>query len=143
DVPTHAALTEHLDTINVIGRSEVSKAKFDMVMLREIADLPGINHTVTGFDPTSVPEDARARMVTELAARALEPNPRLTSRCYFAHTPQEGVTSEGVAAALTLANGPGGMPVATDSIITAIGCPAGDAEQLPDVDEEARSTCRV
>jgi len=143
DVPTHAALTEHLDTINVIGRSEVSKAKFDMVMLREIADLPGINHTVTGFDPTSVPEDARARMVTELAARALEPNPRLTINWYFGHTPQEVVTTKGVVAGLTLANGPGSVQVETDSIITAIGFHAGDAEQLLDVDEEARSTGRV
>src|SRR5699024_7034847 len=75
---THAELTEHLTTINVIGRSPVESAKFDPVMLREILDLPGINHTVTGFDTHQADDtDARVGMVTELVERAADTHARL------------------------------------------------------------------
>src|SRR5690625_3209502 len=143
DEPTHAALTKQLRTINVIGRSEVTAAKFDMVMLREIADLPGINHTVTGFDPTRATDDARAKMVAELAARQPEPNPRMTINWYFGTAPQQVLTDNGAVAGLTVSTGTTTAKIETTSIVTAIGFHAAEVEHLLDIDDDARSTGRV
>ncbi|GAA4105536.1 cytochrome P450 [Enteractinococcus coprophilus] len=143
DEPTHAALTEHLHAINVIGRSDVTAAKFDTVMLREIADLPGITHTVTGFDPEAAPHDARAKLVAELAARPADPAARMKINWYFGHTPDEVVTTDGKVEALMMSSTTTTYKIATTSVITAIGFHGDQTEQLLQVSDEARSTGRI
>ena len=143
DERTHAALTEQLHTINVIGRSEVAAAKFDTVMLREIADLPGITHTVTGFDPETASDDARAKLVAELAARPAEPAARMKINWYFGHTPEAVVTTDNAVEALTLASSAMTYKIGTTSVITAIGFHGDQTVQLLQVSDDARTTGRV
>lgn len=143
DEPTHAALTDQLTTINVVGRSKVSAAKFDTVMLREIIQLPGINHTVTGFNPTVEADDARAQMVAELALRQPVEHPRLTINWYFGHTPQKVVTTGGSVAGLNVSSDAHTENIHTTSLITAIGFHADKSERLVDLDDSARGTGRI
>lgn len=143
DEPTHAALTQDLHTINVIGRSEVTAAKFDTVMLREITDLPGITHTVTGFDAEAVSDDARAKLVAELAARPVEPAARMKINWYFGHTPEAVVTADDAIEAISLSSSTMTFMIGTTSVITAIGFHGADTEQLLKISHDARETGRV
>lgn len=141
---THAELTEHLTTINVIGRSPVESAKFDPVMLREVLGLPGINHTVTGFDTHQADDtDARVGMVTELVERAADPHARLQINWVFGHTPQHLKTTNGTVEAIVVSAGQATTVVPSASIITAIGFCAGPGEMLVDVDDQAAATGRI
>lgn len=140
----HAELTKTLTTINVVGRSPVDAAKFDTVMLREILDLPGINHTVTGFDVQQADTtDARSNIVAELAERETDPNAWLQINWYFGHSPQELRTTDDTVDGLVIANDQETTVVPSTSIITAIGFCAAAGEQLVDVDEQAAATGRI
>lgn len=143
DQPTHATLTAELTTINVLGRSAVAAAKFDPVMLREIANLEGINHTVTGFDPKTAPDDARTRLVAELASRQPVAAPRVTINWYFGATPHRVTASDTGVEAVTVATGTGTIQLPTTSVITAIGFRPAETEHLLEVNEQARTTGRV
>ncbi|WP_076692940.1 cytochrome P450 [Tersicoccus sp. Bi-70] len=64
----HTALTRDLTTLHVVGRSLPATAKFDPVMLREILDLPGIEHVVHGVSLAQLEAagDPRSELVAEL-----------------------------------------------------------------------------
>lgn len=141
---THQALTTGLTTINVVGRSPVAAAKFDLVMLREIADLPGINHTVIGFDPAqAASDDPRQALVAELAQRDTDPQAWLRINWYFQHAPAQVLTNHGSVAALEVSSGSTHTLIESSSIITAIGFCAADGEQLVDINDQAAETGRI
>src|SRR5699024_6499543 len=82
--PTHSTLTQQLTTINIIGRSAAAQAKFDTVMLREILELPGINHTVSGLTPEDrTADDPRTALIAQLAQRQHHDDAHLTINWYF------------------------------------------------------------
>lgn len=142
--PTHAELTRQLTTINVIGRSPLAAAKFDAAMLREILDLPGINHSITGVTAAEFDtEDARAGMMAELAERSSDPHARLQINWYFGHTPQQVVTNNDRVEGLMVTSGQRESVVASSSILTAIGFRAADNEHLLDIDEPAAASGKV
>lgn len=141
----HAALTSQLTTINVIGRSALSDAKFDPVMLREISELRGVQHAVTGFDPQQVTshDDARVALVSQLAAREADSDAWLHINWYFGHTPKQVTRLEDSVVGLHVATDSAERVVESSSIITAIGFGAIDGQQLVEVEEQAAATGRV
>ena len=144
DEPTHAGLTQRLTTINIIGRSAVAQAKFDTVMLREILDLPGINHTVSGIAPEEYAvDDPRTALIAQLAERPCHDDARLTINWYFGHTPQHVVANDDTVTGLAVASSQGSRLINADSIITAIGFQSGKGQQLVDVDAQADATGRI
>src|SRR5699024_5560990 len=116
DEPTHAGLTQRLTTINIIGRSAVAQAKFDTVMLREILDLPGINHTVSGIAPEEYAvDDPRTALIAQLAERPCHDDARLTINWYFGHTPQHVVANDDTVTGLAVASSQGSRLINADS----------------------------
>src|SRR5699024_750656 len=140
---THTALTRELTTLNVAGRSAVAGAKFDTVMLREILDLPGINHTVHGFtvEGQQVREDARVAMVQQLAAQPTSSGAWLHINWYFGHTPQQVNATDERVSELVVSSGQIETTIASTSIITAMGYSAAGL-QLVEVDDRAAATGR-
>ena len=140
---THAALTQDLTVLNVVGRSAVADAKFDTVMLREILDLPGINHTVHGFAPDAEHADnARVALVQELVDQPADPEAQLHINWFFGHTPQQVNSTGARANELVVTSGEAEVSIASTSVITAIGFGAA-GQPLVDVDEQAAATGRI
>src|SRR5699024_12127984 len=130
--------------LNVVGRSAVADAKFDTVMLREILDLPGINHTVHGFtvEGQQVREDARVAMVQQLAAQPTSSDAWLHINWYVGHTPQQVNATGGRVSELVVSSSQIETTIASTSIITTCRlCAAG--QQLVEVDERAAATGRI
>ncbi len=156
----HAALTRDLDTLHVVGRSLPATASFDPVMLREILDLPGLEHTVHGpagveFEAhLAAAGDPRSALFAELLAAAEHPTEpsadapaRLRVHWWLGFTPREvtGATDGGAVTGLDLdasaaatENSP--VHLVADSVITAIGFRAGADELIAAVDGVTAST---
>jgi len=142
--PTHSTLTQQLTTINIIGRSAAAQAKFDTVMLREILELPGINHTVSGLTPEDrTADDPRTALIAQLAQRQHHDDAHLTINWYFGHTPQHVVANGDEMTGLEVANSHGSRVINADSTITAIGFQSGQSKQLVDIDAQASATGRI
>lgn len=62
-------LVSHLRTLHVVGRSPFADAKFDAVLVRELATMRGVSHTVHGLDACGMPpgKDARVDALRTLA----------------------------------------------------------------------------
>ncbi|WP_125098627.1 cytochrome P450 [Leucobacter chromiireducens] len=134
DDASRGALVDAVRTIHVIGRSEVSAAKFDPVMVRELAGLAGVTHTVHGAD--GLPEqsrDARVDAVRELIAAGVDglaPDaPRVRIEWWFGATPVRIEGSErvtGVAIERMGDANAGPLVIPVDDVITAIGFEASE-----------------
>ncbi|HWS51557.1 MAG TPA: FAD-dependent oxidoreductase [Microbacterium sp.] len=142
DDDVHAALTGELRTLHVFGRSVPASAKFDPVMLGEIASLPGVAHVVH-FAGEHDPADARSAAVRALPAEAAGAGSRLRVEWWFGASPLEVLGSSSVEGISVSALDGKEFVVAVDDIITAVGFGADDAQQLVDVHDEARGTGRV
>lgn len=111
--------------VHLIGRSAPASAKFDPVMVRELASLGGVQHVVHGvdFDSQAEGKDARLDAVRALR-RDSEEEARVRIEWWFEASPVEIVGESGVTG-LTISAAAGGeareheLPV--DSVITAIG----------------------
>lgn len=69
DDAVRAAMVDGVHTIHVVGRSAPESAKFDPVMVRELAGLAGVHHVVHGADDLPVEgKDARADAIRDLAS---------------------------------------------------------------------------
>ncbi|MFV0433478.1 MAG: cytochrome P450 [Leucobacter sp.] len=101
-------LASHVRTVHVVGRSMPEHAKFDPVMVRELAALPGVQHVVHGAG--ELPDDGRDARID--AVRALVAGeaagaddagtaPRIRVEWWFGLTPErfEGIAGEEQAAA--------------------------------------------
>lgn len=150
----HQALVSHLQALHVIGRSLPAEAKFDPVMLREIVDLPGIDHVVHGVDCSALRAagDPRSEIVARVC-EAPETGARgLRVEWWFGQVPAEvsGRSDDGPVAALDIAPCAGQdgerSTLEVDAIVSAIGFRAGAADLVGDLgpqDETAVSTGRV
>ena len=157
DDEAHQRLTEQVRVLHVIGRSMPAAAKFDPVMLREIADLEDVEHVVHGLDEHSLAQapDARSQLVLELSRRP-RGVARLRVEWWFGYSPTrigdagspsrvarfdlQRLAGVGVGA-VSGADAPTSLPV--DSVITAIGFGPDTGQRLVAVDEAARSSGRI
>ncbi|WP_440312506.1 cytochrome P450 [Leucobacter chromiireducens] len=86
-----AHLASRVRVIHVVGRSELDAARFDPVLIREIAGMPGVTHRVHGELPTpSAGVDARVDAVRELiatGANTTDAVDRVRIEWWFGRTP--------------------------------------------------------
>lgn len=116
-------------TLHVVGRSLPGEAKFDPVMVREIAGLGGVRHVVHGVDVSEVPEgkDARWDAVRDLAlagAATWSASAPLQVEWWFGATPEayecdENDALRGISVRLSDRAEP--VTIAADTVVTAIG----------------------
>jgi cytochrome P450/NADPH-dependent glutamate synthase beta subunit-like oxidoreductase/flavodoxin len=138
DDATVERLAGRVRTVHLVGRSAPERAKFDPVMVRELAGMPGLEHVVHGVDFEAFPEgkDARLDAVRELASAGAAASqgaaPHARIEWWFEATPIEA-TGEGDAgrvSALRLRHADGReAALEVDSIVTAIGF-TGDESAL-------------
>lgn len=119
-------------SIDVISRSGLSHAKFDLAMLRELLSLPNIDVTVTGLsDNDNGPAADLLRPHIGTATNSLPPEQTRTQvRLHFQLTP-ESIESSGGRTLLRARLPHGPTPVTeivVDSVITAIGFTHGAQE---------------
>ncbi|HKU31385.1 MAG TPA: cytochrome P450 [Arthrobacter sp.] len=147
DDDAHARLTNGLRTIHVIGRSMPPTAKFDPVMLRELAELHGVEHIVHGVDEhdLAAATDPRSAVVLELVSRP-RTDAGLRVEWWFGYSPTRINDLDGNrhAASVSIENKDGtGLELKVDSIITAIGFQATAGQQIVDIDDAARESGRI
>ncbi|MBL3699192.1 cytochrome P450 [Leucobacter luti] len=130
DDPSRDALVGAVRTIHLVGRSGVSAAKFDPVMVRELAGLTGVHHVVHGA--AELPEqarDARVDAVRELvaageAAQTAAGTPRVRVEWWFAAAPTRIVGADRVTGVAIESTGDAASVsrvLPADDVITAIG----------------------
>lgn len=133
DDDVHAALVDGVRIIHVVGRSAPGAAKFDPVMVRELATLVGVRHVVHAVDSPAVApgKDARWDAVRALAAAAPPRDEvRVEVRWWFGLTPvafegdgaggAEG-DREGALRAVRFTGDGGETMIEADSAVTAVG----------------------
>ncbi|UOR00545.1 cytochrome P450 [Leucobacter allii] len=128
DDAVHADLAGAVRTVHLIGRSAPELAKFDPVMVRELAGLPGVRHVVHGVDLDAVPEgkDARLDAVRELAAA--DPGERGSDgepgtpviEWWFGARPVE-ISGERGVRAIRIAQAGADRELAVTAVVTAVG----------------------
>ncbi|WP_144720111.1 cytochrome P450 [Agrococcus jejuensis] len=123
------ALAGDVRDVHLVGRSAPDAARFDPVMVRELATLAGVEHVVHDVDLATVPEgkDARMDAVRALAARAsgMVGDVRVRIHWWFGATPVAVLGAEAVAG-MRVATPAGERVLEASSVVTAIGFAAGD-----------------
>ena len=123
-------------TVHIVGRSAPEAAKFDPVMVRELAGLAGVAHVVHGLDglPTDG-KDARIDAVQALAA-ADPGTERVRVEWWFGLTPT-ALDLDARRAMFTGAEGEVALPA--DDVITAVGFTTdAGADAAPQAPEDGR-----
>lgn len=150
DDRVHAGLVRDLETIKVIGRCTPENAKFDPVMVREIADLPGVAHTVHGVDPETLElaEDPCSAAVADVLRRPMPERPRIHVEWWFGHEPvrigNDGSASGHVAGVVLRSRADGEQKrIGASSVITATGFRAGEGQSLVPRTEACSTTGRA
>lgn len=119
-------LAQELRTVHVVGRSGPASAKFDPVMVRELAGLAGVVHRVHGADLDGAADgkDARIDAVRALTAEQA-PSPRVEVHWWFGLTPDR-IEGDGRVERVVF-RGPGEEVVLrADAVVTAVGFAADD-----------------
>ncbi|SDR77255.1 cytochrome P450 [Agrococcus carbonis] len=160
DDDAHARLASRVRTIHLVGRSGPSQAKFDPVMVRELAGLPGVAHRVHGaeLDGVEPGKDARADAVRLLTEREA-PGARVEVHWWFGHAPVrlegDGAGGDGPGGDGTGGDGPGTGARAVarvvlrgtagdavldvDAVVTAVGfAPDADSPSTPGAHPDGR-----
>lgn len=121
-------------TIHLVGRSAPREAKFDPVMVRELAGLDGVRHIVHGLD--ELPTDGKdARVDALLALAKTEPGAeRLRVEWWFGLSPTALHLDAGRAA---FAGAGGEVVLAANDVITAVGF-TGETDATPLAPEDGR-----
>lgn len=132
-------LVRDIRTVHVVGRSPAGRAKFDPVMVRELAGLPGVAHRVHGVDLNARSEGKDARLdALRAAVAAPEAGARVTVHWWFGLTPRsidgaqrvESVTFDGADGEITLS---------ADAVIAAVGFTAShDTPAVPGAHPDGR-----
>lgn len=129
DDAVHERVAGDVRVVHVVGRSAPQNAKFDPVMVRELAGLAGIGHTVHGTDLADVPEgkDARVDAVRALEA-ASDDHARVQVHWWFGLTPDAIEGGPAVETAV-FRGAEGDVRLDADAVVTAVGFSA-DATTL-------------
>ncbi len=139
DDEAHARLAGRVRTIHVVGRSGPTAAKFDPVMVRELAGLPGVEHHVHGAALEAVEQgkDARADAVRSLASRPVG-SPRVEVHWWFGLTPDR-IEGEGRVERAVFCGADGEVVLPADAVVTAVGFDADeDAPTAPGAHADGR-----
>ncbi|WP_413319024.1 cytochrome P450 [Agrococcus sp. 1P02AA] len=136
DDGAHERLASRLRTIHLVGRSAPAAAKFDPVMVRELAGLPGVVHRVHGavLDEVVEGKDARVDAVRALTPQAdagaagtgPSPDARVELHWWFGVEPVR-VEGDGGVERLVLRGAEGELVLEADSVVTAVGFAADSA----------------
>ncbi|WP_075201035.1 cytochrome P450 [Leucobacter celer] len=129
DDAAHRSFTERVRTVHLVGRSAPAAAKFDPVMVRELAGLPGVRHIVHGAG--ELPDDGRDARID--AVRALSAGggdassavPRISIEWWFGLSPERLEGEERVEAAV-FRGADGEVRIPAADVITAIGFAADE-----------------
>lgn len=128
DDDAHRTLAGEVREVHLVGRSAPSAARFDPVMVRELAALAGVEHVVHDVDLDAVPEgkDARVDAVRALAARTPEAvgDVRVRIHWWFGATPR-AVTGATRVTGVRIATPGGERVLEADAVVTAVGFAAG------------------
>lgn len=143
DDAVRVVLTANVRTIHVLGRSAPESAKFDPVMIREIAGLAGVRHVVHGADDLApVGKDARADAVRVLMAAGEATgaaDERVRVEWWFGATPERIEGTEGVVCAAVFRGAAGEMRLPVDDVVTAVGFVAdADTPVIPGQHSDGR-----
>ena len=113
-------------TLHLVGRSAPADAKFDPVLVRELAGLRGVRHLVHGVD--SLPDDGRdARVEAVRSLPDADPGTeRVRVEWWFSHSPVRLEGDEDVTT-LVLEGGEDEVVIRVDDVVTAVGF-AADAD---------------
>lgn len=126
DDEAHAAMAGEVREIHLIGRSPHEHAKFDPVMVRELASLPGVEHVVHGLEDVDSPDGKVARIdALRQLADARPDAARIRIEWWFDRTPRAVLGGEQVEA-IRLDAPSGEHDLRVDSVVTAIGFGPGD-----------------
>jgi len=125
-VPEGVAKTlssERLREINVVGRSPVSEAKFDIAMINELAKIPNVKFRSDAVEVTCDTPEASKRFdaISKLVSQS---DPQATREVIFRFgwTPNlVGGDSEVEFIDFTATNGPGKLRIEADTVFSAIG----------------------
>ncbi len=123
------ALASDVRVVHVVGRSQPSAAKFDPVMVRELAGMPGVRHVVHGLDDMPVDgRDARIDAVAGLT-RHTPATERVRVEWWFGRTPVR-IDERGDERAVVFAGADGETEIAADDVVTAVGFTADTGAPL-------------
>ncbi len=133
DDAAHGRFTERVRTVHVVGRSAPATAKFDPVMVRELAGLPGVRHIVHGAGELPADgRDARIDAVRALGAGAADASAeptaaesRISVEWWFGLSP-ERIEGEGRVGAAVFRGAEGEVRIPATDVITAIGFSADE-----------------
>ncbi|WP_396643716.1 cytochrome P450 [Microbacterium sp.] len=121
DDTVHERLAGEVRVVHLVGRSAPQDAKFDPVMVRELAGLTGVRHTVHGPDLSEVADGKDARVD---AVRALETgsddHARVQVHWWFGLVPQ-AIEGEAGAEAVIFRGDGGEVRLDADAVVTAVG----------------------
>jgi flavodoxin len=123
DDATRERLVGNVRVVHVVGRSAPETARFDPVMVREIAGLPGVAHRVHGADLGAVApgKDARLDAVRDLVAAGEDDGARVRVEWWFGLAP-EGVGDGDDGRLSVRFRGPAdAVTLRGDDVVTAIG----------------------
>lgn len=113
-------MTAGVRTVHMVGRSLPAAAKFDPVMVRELAGLSGVRHIVHGVEELPADgKDARVDAVRALAAAEPETE-RVRVEWWFGLTPLR-VQGDAEVQAVVFDGPEGEVVLAADDVITAVG----------------------
>ncbi|QCR20229.1 monooxygenase [Agrococcus sp. SGAir0287] len=122
------ALAGEVRQLHLVGRSSPSAARFDPVMVRELAALAGVAHVVhdADLDAAAPGKDARLDAVRALAARSADAvgDVRVRVHWWFSATPV-AIEGEDAVTGVRVATPAGERVLDADAVVTAIGFAAG------------------
>ncbi|WP_181275725.1 cytochrome P450 [Brevibacterium oceani] len=127
----HGNLRAGIARVDVIGRSEPRAAKFDPVMIRELARVPGLTHVLHGVNLSSVSvgKDAKLDALRDLVGPANRSasaeqgglsGQKIEVHWWFSSTP-EAVTGAEAVTGIDITHDGEAVHLDVDSVITAIG----------------------
>ena len=127
-------LAGDLRVLHLVGRSTPDGAKFDPVMVRELAALPGVQHVVHGVDFAAAAEGKHARLdaIRALAAQA-DPAPTAARVEWWFGASPLAVVGDGRVTGLRVRDADGTRTIEVDSVVTATGFAAtpGQVAAIP------------
>ena len=121
----HVPLRDDITRLDVIGRSGASAAKFDPVMIRELARVPGLTHVLHGVDLSGINagKDAKLDALAELTDsrnRAATSARTIAVHWWFATKP-EAITGDTSVTGIDVTREGESVHLGVDSVITSIG----------------------